>query len=66
MNTSSTKVEVFFLKKRKCTLGTITGPSPVYFRKKKRTKTYLLSFSFNLFFTGFCIPGYNHPDRTGF
>ena len=46
VNESSAEVKVFFLKKRKSTLGTITGQSSVYYRKKKRTKSYLALFFF--------------------
>ena len=35
VNESSAEVKVFFLKKRKSTLGTITGQFSVYYRKKQ-------------------------------
>jgi hypothetical protein len=39
VNESSAEVKVFFLKKRKSTLGTITGQSSVYYRKKGQNHT---------------------------
>ena len=39
VNESSAEVKVFFLKKRKSTLGTITGQFSVYYRKKGQNHT---------------------------